>query len=78
MRTHKSSMQPLHPVSGHVGANVTPQHLTSSGSSTPVNASMPDSVDQAEENPGMAPLSGDGMSPDLRAGAPWDGRKVRY
>lgn len=77
MRHHKSSHHPMHPVAGHEGANVTAQHLTPGGSSTPVHAGMPDSVDQADADPGMAPMSGDGMSPDLKA-HPWRGKKRSY
>lgn len=78
MRQHKTSSSPMHPVASHVGANVTPQHaMPATGSSTPVHAGMPDSVDQAAPDPGMAPDSGDGMSPDLKA-HPWRGKKRSY
>lgn len=79
MRQHKTSFSPMHPVASHVGANVTPQHaMPASGSSTPVHAGMPDSVDQAAPDPGMAPSAGDGMAPDMKAGPAWGGKKRRY
>lgn len=80
MRQHKTSSSPMHPVASHVGANVTPQHaMPATGSGTPMHAGMPDSTDQAAPDPGgMASPSGDGMSPDMRAGPAWGGKKKRY
>ncbi len=67
-RFHKSSHSPMHPVPGHVGANVTPQHLAPRpGSSAPVHAGMPGGAEEQGE-PAMSP--GADMAEESDEGAP--------